>query len=352
MSLYKVKISIRENDIRWMLYENDIQWLLHHTKGGKGISKCGKYQFFLNKEIENPDFWAVLGKGISCKETCNVAPENTILMLCEPKTVINYPKSYREQFGMLCSCQKDLKHKNIRYNQAILYWFVGISKNKTKSYDDLIMMNTPPKNKLISVVTSNKAFTKGHHDRIKFVEQLKQHYGDSLDVFGRGFRPFDDKWDVLAHYKYHIAIENSSNDYYWTEKLSDCFITETYPIYYGCPNIGDYFPKDSYTAIDIHNLDEAIATIDRVIGENEYEKSRSTLKHCKELVLDKYNIFDMLASFCDQLDPQAPKRPVTLKPAISALDWHNAFLYIFSRNFYTLKMKFKNWLVPSSILIQ
>lgn len=52
---------------------------------------------------------------------------------------------------------------------------------------------TPKKTKLISVITSNKAFTKGHLKRIEFVEKLKAYYGDKLDVFGQGFNSFEDK---------------------------------------------------------------------------------------------------------------------------------------------------------------
>jgi len=255
---------------------------------------------------------------------------------------------------MLCSCQEELKHKNIHYTPAILPWFVGISQTGkfvcTMDYDTLKAIDTPPKSKLISVVTSNKAFTKGHQDRIKFVERMKEHYGDSLDVFGRGYKSFDDKWEVLAPYKYHIAIENCSNKYYFTEKLSDCYLTETYPIYYGCTNIYDYFPKSSSTTIDIRRPDEAISIIDTTIRQNEYENNRLLLRQCKELVLEKYNMFDMIASYCDMLDPAATKVPITLKPAVSALDWHNAYLYLFENNYYNLKMKLNKMFKKTSIL--
>jgi hypothetical protein len=348
MLQYKIKISTREGI--------DGKWMLCQTKGGKGISKCGKYHFFLNEEIENPDFWVVRGKGITQEETCMVAPENTILLLSEPRSIINYPKRYRAQFGMLCSCQKELKHKNIRYTPAILPWFVGVSQTGkytcTMDYDALKAMDTPPKSKLISVVTSNKAFTKGHQNRIKFVEHLKKHYGDQLDVFGRGYKTFDDKWEALAPYKYHIAIENYSDKYYWTEKLSDCYLTETYPIYYGCTNIDDYFPKGSYTPIDIRHADEAISIIDETIKKNEFENNLLVLKQCKELVLEKYNLFDMIAAVCDELDPKATKHKVTMKPAVSSLDWHNIYLYFFAHNYYRLKMSLAKMFRTTSVLTQ
>ena len=40
---------------------------------------------------------------------------------------------------------------------------------------------------------------------------------------------------------FSIAIENSRNGCYFTEKILDCFTTRTVPIYWGCPDIGDYF---------------------------------------------------------------------------------------------------------------
>ncbi len=41
--------------------------------------------------------------------------------------------------------------------------------------------------------------------------------------------------------QFHITIENTSMNNMFTEKLIDCFQTKTIPIYYGCPNIGNYF---------------------------------------------------------------------------------------------------------------
>ena len=43
---------------------------------------------------------------------------------------------------------------------------------------------------------------------------------------------------------FSIAIENASCKTYFTEKLLDCFATGTIPVYYGAPNIGDYFNKN------------------------------------------------------------------------------------------------------------
>ena len=319
------------------------KWILRQTPASSGISSCGKYQFYVNEIIPDPDFVIIRGKSIKEPTTFNVAPENLILTTSEPLSVLAYPSDYCRQFGLVCSCQEKLRHENVIYTPAMIPWFVGASfdsKGRGKSlidYDTFKNMPTPDKPKLISVIGSNKAFTQGHLDRIRFVERLKEYYGDKIDVFGRGYNGFEDKWSVIAPYKYHIVIENSSTKYYWTEKLSDCFMGETYPIYYGCTNADDYFSKDSFTAIDINNFDECVRIIDRLIADNVYDKSKSLLKECKQLVLEDYNMFNYLASVMDNMDASLPRKSITVKPAKSMHSWHNVYNYTVKRNIFKIK---------------
>ncbi|MBR3757280.1 MAG: hypothetical protein IKK62_02460 [Bacteroidaceae bacterium] len=333
------------------------KWMLRQTPGRKGISRCGKYQFYINELIPDPDFVVVRGKYIKHPTTFHVAPENVVLTTSEPYSVLSYPKGYCKQFGLVCSCQEELKHPNIVYTPALLSWFAGATFDTrgqgtaTIDYDQFKQMDTPKKTKLLSVVTSNKAFTQGHQDRINFVEKLKEHYGDQLDVFGRGFRSFNDKWDVLAPYKYHIAIENSHSNYYWTEKLSDCYLAETFPIYYGCKNVHDYFPQDAMAIIDIYDVERSIATIDRLIAnEKHFDNHLPQLKQSKELVLEDYNFFNYVATVLDKLNPDLPKEDVTLLPAKTMSDWHNIYLNIIGRNTFKLKNAIKSMFKGKSSL--
>ena len=83
--------------------------------------------------------------------------------------------------------------------------------------------------------------------------RLREHFGDRLDVFGRGINDFADKEEALAPYRYHISLENSSDKDYWTEKISDPLLTLTYPIYHGCENLEDYLPGDASPALTYPN---------------------------------------------------------------------------------------------------
>ena len=87
-----------------------------------------------------------------------------------------------------------------------------------------------PKNKLVSMIASNKGWLKGHQNRLQWVEKLK----NKVDLFGRG-RPnqLNDKEDGIKDYMFSVAIENDNSDTYFTEKLTDCFVMGAVPVYYG-----------------------------------------------------------------------------------------------------------------------
>ena len=333
--------------IRFTPYRKELGTIMsRQTKGHSLCSLDGRYLFILDDSCEDPDFWVVQGKGVREAQTCRVAPENTIMLTTEPRSVLVYPDAYLRQFGMVCTCQPQTRHPHVHFGPAILPWFVGYTEDHdgtchyTLDYDRLVQpSDVSEKTRLISVITSNKAFTQGHLDRIRFVEKLKAHYGDQLDVFGRGFRSFDDKWDVLRPYRYHIVIENTSQPYYWTEKISDCFLAETFPFYYGCTNLADYFPEASFLRIDIRQPEQAIALIDAAIAQQQYEQATDVLANCKQKALNEYNMFEYVARLCDTLNPDAPKQEVTIHPCHSGLTWENFCNYTFKRNYYELRTK-------------
>jgi hypothetical protein len=56
--------------------------------------------------------------------------------------------------------------------------------------------------------------------------------------------------ESLFYSAFHVCIENQSVKHYFTEKLIDSFLTYTLPIYWGCPNIGNYFNLDGMIIVD------------------------------------------------------------------------------------------------------
>jgi hypothetical protein len=214
------------------------------------------------------------------------------------------------------TCAQSIDHPRVIFRQQALPWWVGHNIRTTalnaKTYDELKGIDTIPKSKLISIITSSKTFTRGHADRLVFVQRLAQELGDTIDVFGID-KQVDDKWDAIAPYKYHIVIENAVVEDYWTEKLADAFLGLSLPIYHGAPNISKYFSPDSLVQIDITKPDEAIASIKQIIVSDRYQETLGALRTAKELVLDQYQLFPMLAKYANEHIDASPTE-VTLAP--------------------------------------
>jgi len=307
---YKVKFST--NSTYW-------DWI-RQTPGRKGIWE--ENQFFINEDIEECDFWFVY-EDLSKNETVKCSPQNTVLITGEPESVKKYDEKFLTQFGMIITSNRSLKHQKIKYSQSGVPWFVGAKfikevkfwgKSFEKGYDELTNIRSVQKKKLVSVMTSDKSFTKGHIRRIEFVKRLKKHFGDNLNIFGIGFNEVEDKWDALNPYKYAVVIENSSCDDYWTEKLSDAYLSFCYPIYYGCKNIDKYFDKDAMAVIDINDLKGSIEKIEKVMSENYYEKNYDKIVEARELVLNKYNVFALMSDFVNKNFVDGERKLVTIHP--------------------------------------
>jgi hypothetical protein len=115
------------------------------------------------------------------------------------------------------------------------------------------------KNKLISMISSNKRWVDGHELR----HQIIKKYHDKFDLYGHGFNDIDCKEVGLNQYAFSIAVENCNKDYYFTEKIIDCFRTKTIPIYWGCPSIGDFFDKRGIIQFNkIDDLESILNSLD------------------------------------------------------------------------------------------
>lgn len=179
------------------------------------------------------------------------------------------------------------------------------------------------KDKDFSTITSMRNHTPGCKLRIEFIKKFCKKYPNIMDVYGakwdnslgsnyKGELPFhnlnvqthfsetpiNSKYDGLKNYKYSLCVENSCYDNYFTEKITDCLLSWTIPIYFGCTNIDKYFPKDSYYWIDINepnSIDKLYEIIQRPIT----EKNVQAMKEARKLIMDKYNIWEVIKNIID-----------------------------------------------------
>ncbi|MFD0860299.1 hypothetical protein [Roseovarius aquimarinus] len=96
------------------------------------------------------------------------------------------------------------------------------------------------KTRMMSLIASMKRSQEGHRLRHEIAAWAKGQ-GKDLDVMGRGYTPFAAKSEGLAPYRYSVVIENVREPNYFTEKLVDAILCRCVPIYWGCPNVGDFF---------------------------------------------------------------------------------------------------------------
>lgn len=229
--------------------------------------------------------------------------ERRIFIAGEPESFHVYQDNFLNQFGTVLTTQGTTKHLRAIRTQVGINWFAGVRfQSGTERFRAILDFQdfesgNPKKTKLCSVVCSDQTVTKGHRERLAFVNQLKLAFGDQLDYFGRGSRPMPDKDEALAEYTFHIALENSRHKDYWTEKLADPILRGCFPIYSGCTNVFDYFPEKSMVLIDTGKPDKSIETIRQILQSHLDQENHDALAQAKYSVLHKYNIFAVLEEF-------------------------------------------------------
>jgi hypothetical protein len=129
----------------------------------------------------------------------------------------------------------------------------------------------------ISHLTGDKVMTEGHVMRQKIhykqnkiknpIDFYISHKG-GVENFANN-KILGDKKEPLFDSKFHVCIENSKQKNYFTEKIIDCFVTKTIPIYWGCPNIGDFFELEGIIVV---NSVEEIINVCNKLSEKEYDK--------------------------------------------------------------------------------
>lgn len=110
-----------------------------------------------------------------------------------------------------------------------------------------------PKTKLCSMLIGSKMSTEGHLIRHKIADMIESE-DIPVDLYGSRGTPVgygqDTKYQVLADYAFSIVTETCREDNLFTEWLLDCFALGTVPIFWGAPNIGEFFNVDGIMQFD------------------------------------------------------------------------------------------------------
>ena len=154
------------------------------------------------------------------------------------------------------------------------------------------------KDKMISFLSSDKEFTPGHRYRAAAArychrEKLAQVYGR---VVKGGYVAIE---EPLEKYRYSIIVENEQKDYYFTEKITNCFASQTVPIYCGARKIDDFFNTDGIIPVSPEDLEPG--KIEKLIAGcsiDDYEGRRNAILDNFERVKKYRNMNDYLYENC------------------------------------------------------
>jgi hypothetical protein len=233
-------------------------------------------------------------------------PKNTILFTAEPQEIKTYHPNYLKQFDFVVTSQDNLKHPHITRQHTALPWMIGIYPKSVEEKlpdtpKDFNKIKYPKKQSVVTAIISSKNKTPDHKQRLLLVNALKQKLGNQMQLFGNGINKVPDKWIALAPAKYQLVIENSRHNDYWTEKLADAFLGETYPLYWGAPNISEYFSDESLTPINIYDIDGTLQLLQKCFNNDTFKKNYSHIRKAKHQILEKYNFFQTVIDFVDSL---------------------------------------------------
>jgi hypothetical protein len=119
-------------------------------------------------------------------------------------------------------------------------------------------------------------------DEIKIPTNFFHTYGDRHNID----RARIDKEEIFANSMFAVSIENFAHRGWFSEKILDCFLLKTIPIYWGCSNIDEFFNKEGI--IEFGNPDDFIY-ISNQLTFDFYESKKQAIEENYSLALQYVN---------------------------------------------------------------
>jgi len=143
----------------------------------------------------------------------------------------------------------------------------------------------------VSHLRGNLLKSYGHQIRWEILERKNELKIPTkfFDVYGDRYNIEEakkGKEEVFSDSMFGISIENFSHRGFFTEKILDCFLLKTIPIYWGCPNIGDFFNNEGI--IKFGDVDDFIY-ITNQLTEDYYNSKRDIIEENYQTALQYVN---------------------------------------------------------------
>ena len=145
----------------------------------------------------------------------------------------------------------------------------------------------------ISFVLSSKRITSGH----KFRHKIASKFGKKFKIaqYGSGINNFTERHVPYSSYQYSIVVENVRNSYLFTEKLIDCLLHKTVPIYWGGSKVLEIFDSRGILFFEtISELDDILSNINEEKIVPNFEAIDANQKIALQFISKELNIYKSL----------------------------------------------------------
>jgi hypothetical protein len=183
------------------------------------------------------------------------------------------------------------------------------------------------KRQKISIISSLAQDLPGHRQRNRLISQLLEKYEPLRDhTYGRGrTQELESKLDGLLEYQFSLAIENSRQSSYISEKFTDCILAGTIPVYLGALNVASFFPAGSFVSlnsVEFQEIDEKLESLT-----SDFYLSRvPAIEAAQHLLATQYNLIGLIESVLSEAPGHSKPRWVLLYGLDSVLAGLNALV--------------------------
>lgn len=263
------------------------------TPGSSGI--WGQLQGIDN--YKDADYFMVID---SLPGNINVDRSKCVFLGAHPETI----SAYADMSKYKCLAKADSKE-----TVGFLEWWIDCD------YDYLKALQPPIKSKQLGAIVSDADSAVHHKLRRRWLERFTIKSGLSFNLHGRikpttpqmqqyyvgicgsydprgaaasgGNNHMIGKESTYLQHKYMLEFD-AIGKYYFSERILDCMLLWAMPIYYGCQNLHQFLPSESFRYLDINaNGDDVL----NITNSDFYEKNINALAKARNILLDELQLW-------------------------------------------------------------
>lgn len=133
------------------------------------------------------------------------------------------------------------------------------------------------------------------------LKNLPKYYQNKLSKILNELEPkaIEDKIKEISSYKFVLCFENFSYPGYVTEKIIDCFVAGSIPVYLGAPNIKELIPYDSFINVnDYVSWEELLIKLESI----EEKEGKEIINNGKKFLDSKEGYLHSYEGFASLID--------------------------------------------------